>query len=548
MAEVSSPRARLVELLWQLKQTYDKHGDGGVRYVHFSTLLKDSQYRRELIDQAAISGNAEIRELGKRLRQLNVDGELTHTSSAGDAGLPFNPDIAETITAGRPGNADNATDKRQRSMLGLVAAAAVACLAAGLVFIFGGGTSSNVESVAGPLYGKHHWTADRIWQLDGVVYVEAGGLLTIDAGTVVQGAAGSALVVTRDARIEARGNARAPVVFTSANAPGERHAGDWGGLVLLGAAPVNNRYAQIEGVPADDSRGAFGGGRAEDSCGVLEFARIEYAGFEVYANNELNGLTLGGCGSNTILRNVQVHRSLDDGVEIFGGSVDLKNVIITGAGDDSLDWDMGWQGRVQHLLVVQYPDVGDNAIEADNLDSDHLAKPRSEPLLYNVSLLSMRSGEKFQRGMTLRRGTAGHFHNVLISGFSGEAIDIKDSATSANASDGSLSFSGLAISNVGPGGNTFFADEAGAQNDDNGLDELSYFRSRGELFAQPLWQGNPVDYTVAALQLPVDSPAGHGAVAIPEGEFWDEAATYRGAVRPGTQPQWFDGWTRFDPN
>lgn len=548
MAEVSSPRARLVELLWQLKQTYDKHGDGGVRYVHFSTLLKDTNYRRELIDQAAISGNAEIRELGKRLRQLNVDGELTHVSSAGDAGLPFNPDIAETLDAGKSGDAAQSAKKRQRSVVGLVAVAAVVCLIAGLVFVFRGGAGVNVESISGPLYGKHHWTADRVWHLDGVVYVEAGGLLTIDAGTLVQGAAGSALVVTRDARIEARGNARAPVVFTSAKAPGERHAGDWGGLVLLGAAPVNNRYAQIEGVPADDSRGAFGGGRAEDSCGVLEYARIEYAGFEVYANNELNGLTLGGCGCNTIVRNVQVHRSLDDGVEIFGGSVDLKNVIITGAGDDSLDWDMGWQGRVQHLLVVQYPDVGDNAIEADNLDGDHLAKPRSEPLLYNVSLLSMRSGEKFQRGMTLRRGTAGHFNNVLISGFSGEAIDIKDSATSANAADGSLSFNGLVISNIGPGGNSYFAEEAAEQNDDNGLDELSFFRSRGELLAQALWQGNPLDYTVAALQLPVNSPAAHGAVAIPEGEFWDEAATYRGAVRPGSQPQWFDGWTRFDPN
>ena len=125
--------------------------------------------------------------------------------------------------------------------------------------------------------------------------------------------------MTRDASLHAAGTADVPIVFTSASrkAPAPRR---WGGLVMLGSAPVNQADAHIEGVPANDTRGSFGGDDADGSCGVLEYARIEFAGFEVYANNELNGLTLGGCGSGTIVRHVQVHRSLDDGVEMFGGT------------------------------------------------------------------------------------------------------------------------------------------------------------------------------------------------------------------------------------
>lgn len=132
---------------------------------------------------------------------------------------------------------------------------------------------------------------------------------------------------------------------------------------MLGSAPVNRADAQIEGVPHGDTRGAFGGSDAGSSCGIMEYTRIEFAGFEVYANNELNGLTLGGCGDGTIVRHVQVHRALDDGIEVFGGTVDLQNIVITGAGDDSLDWDMGWRGRVQFLAIQQHADTGDNAFE-----------------------------------------------------------------------------------------------------------------------------------------------------------------------------------------
>tara|TARA_R110001606_G_scaffold83958_4_gene191304 strand:+ start:26176 stop:27576 length:1401 start_codon:yes stop_codon:yes gene_type:complete len=407
------------------------------------------------------------------------------------------------------------------------------------------------QLVTGPLTGAHHWGADRTWVLDGIVYVQASGTLTIEPGTRIEGRPGSALVITRGARLHAAGTAQAPVVFTSAQPVGTRAAGDWGGLVLLGSAPVNVENAQIEGVADNDPNGAFGGNDANGSCGVLEYARIEFAGFEVYADNELNGLTLGACGSGTIVRHVQVHRSLDDGIELFGGSADLRNILISGAGDDSLDWDWGWRGRVQFLIAQQYADSGDNAFEADNNGDRHGAEPMSEPVMYNVTLVSPRSHARHHRAMTLREGTGGHFHNLLIQGFSGEAIDLRDRATVANLRNGRLTFQGLAINDIGARGVSYFEPEQGDADDDGGLDEALFFQTdAGARFgADPLFGGD-----ITSQSTPDFAPGNRAlflkqdAVTPPQDEFWDEAALYLGAIRPGAAEDWSDGWTAFPLN
>ncbi|NKI18460.1 hypothetical protein HCU74_13675 [Spongiibacter sp. KMU-166] len=532
MNKVSAPRAKLVELLWQLKQNYDQLD--GERNIHFNTLLRDSDFRRELINEAAVSSNRELREIGQSLRVLNTDGELTQSRIRS---APLNPDIAETVAA--------VTGKKKQNS-GRLALAALVLLAVAIGgFVALNPMSGNEQSVRGSLNGEHFWTADKSWLLDGIVYLEAGARLTIEAGTVVKGLQGSALVVTRDATIMARGAAQAPIVFTSAKDAGARQAGDWGGLVLLGNAPVNTRDAQIEGVPLTDTRGMFGGVDSRHNCGVLEYVRIEFAGYEVYANNELNGLTLGGCGSNTIVRHVQVHRASDDGIEVFGGTVDLKHVLISGAADDSLDWDMGWTGRVQFLQVLQYPGIGDNGFEADNRDGRHDVEPVSQPTFYNVTLQSMSGAEKYQRGMTLRRGTGGHFNNMIIDGFSGEAIDIKDLSTVSRLGSGMMSFSGLLIHNIGADGRSFFAAELGAQDDDGGFDELTFFRDAARLGVSPQHRPGSALLEQPEFRLAAQSPAREGAVAVPEGEFWDEAANYLGAVRPGSNTTWMDGWSAF---
>jgi hypothetical protein len=538
MSVISAPRAKLVELLWQLKQRYDSKDDG--RSIHFNTLLRDSDYRRAIIEEASQSSDRDIRNLGRSLRVLNADGELSQPRRSVDT-ASVNPDIAEMlgVKAGseRP-------QKRQP----------VALLAVGLVVIIGIALATvflhadNEIVLSGSLRGEQLWTAEKTWVIDDIVYLEAGARLTIEPGTKVLGRAGAALVVTRDATIMARGSVAQPIVFSSAKPAGQRAAGDWGGVILLGNAPVNLSGAQIEGIPKSDSRGSFGGADGSSNCGVLEYARIEFAGYEVYANNELNGLTLGGCGRDTIVRNVQVHRALDDGIEVFGGNVDMKHILITGAGDDSLDWDMGWTGRVQFLQVLQYAGAGDNAIEADNREGRADAEPISEPQIYNVTLLSEQSQEKYQRAMNLRRGTGGHFYNMVISGFSGEAIDIRDPETVARIDEGRLSFGSVLISNIGVSGRNYFADESGDKDDDGGFGETAYFKQHAELGSEPklltehLDEG-PTDFAVSA-----DSPARVQYVSLPQGEFWDEAANYSGAVRPGATANWMDGWTTFPLN
>ena len=525
MSSVDTPRAKLTELLWQLKTAMEQ---GSQRRVHFNHLLRDDAYRRAVIDEAASSARPELRDLGRQLQALNNDAQVSRRHPS------LNPDIRETLSA----TGARASDGKPGARLSRWHVAALAVLAA-IAAVMALNSGLREQTVQGALRGHQHWDADTVWRLKGIVYLEGDAQLSIAAGTVIKGEPGSALVITRDATITARGTADAPVIFTSAQAIGQRQAGDWGGLVLLGNAPVNSGEAQIEGLPADDRRGRFGGGDTGSHCGVLEYVRIEFAGHEVYANNELNGLTLGGCGQNTIVRHVQVHRAADDGIEVFGGTVDLQRIVISGADDDSLDWDLGWTGRVQFMQILQYPQMGDNGIEADNSAGDHAATPVSAPTLYNVSLLSLSSSDKLQRGITLRRGSGGHFHNMLISGFSGEAIDIRDASTVARLHSGELHFGGLAVVNNGA-----YPAERDTQDDDGGFDEARFFANYA-LSADPgvaaLFANDPTpSWRVAA-----DSPLASGADTPPQGEFWDEAARYIGAVKPGSTSTWLDGWTHF---
>ena len=544
---VSSPRAQLVELLWQLKQNFDQENDSNLRFVHFNTLLNDPVYRAEIITRAIQSDNRKIRALGLKLQEANRDGVLLHKRPS--ASLPTtltNPDIAETL-----GSRHTTTSKPSGMYAWLALALVVLCITGYFAYNPVRQMIAGQQTIKGSLFGQNTWHAGTTWVLDGIVYVEAGGSLTIEPGTRIEGKPGSALVITRDATLFSRGQENAPIVFTSTQPEGTRTAGDWGGVVMLGSAPVNVANAHIEGIPDGDTRGAFGGSDADSSCGVMEYTRVEFAGFEVYANNELNGLTLGGCGSSTIVRNVQVHRALDDGIEVFGGTVDLKHIIITGAADDSLDWDMGWRGRVQFLVAQQHANVGDNAFEGDNLKANPDATPISAPVMYNVTLISPRSHEKYHRAMTLKVGTGGHFNNMIIDGFSGETIDLKGGETVRRIQEGELTFNSMMVHKVGNRGLTFFDAESMDNDDDNGFDERRYFQSRtvgAQFGTDPLLTRDATSTSHPDFAPTSRSPARNGATAIPQGEFWDEAADYLGAMRPGSAQTWADNWTAFPLN
>ena len=388
------------------------------------------------------------------------------------------------------------------------------------------------------------WKSGHTYRLDGLVFVEAGARLLIQPGVTVLGGPGAALIVTRDASIHARGTADEPIVFSSAKPVGARASGDWGGVVLLGNAPVN-RGRPCRGDSAKRGRGVFAATR-RSNCGVLEYVRIEFAGYAIGTDNELNGLTLGACGSETLVRHVQVHRAHDDGIEVFGGIVDLKYVLVSHARDDALDWDMGWTGRVQFMIVHQHPELGDTGFEGDNSADDPDAEPISRPRIYNVTMVGSGSSDRVQRAMVIRNGSGGEFRNFLITDFPAESIDLRGDRTAERIASGTLSFGSIAMSAIGADGRTYFAEESGTGDDDGGFDEMRYFSELAPdiVLDAPQALGPDARSTVNPDFTPVAAYIGAGSQwsPPPNEEFWDEAASYYGAVRYGERASWMHGW------
>lgn len=266
--------------------------------------------------------------------------------------------------------------------------------------------------------------------------------LIIPAGTILKGAAGQdALIVSRGSQIFVNGTKEQPVVMTgssSGNAPLQR--GAWGGLVINGSAPTHNcnestpQCLDIEqGVRGEAETGFYGGNHPQDNSGSIRYLRVEYAGFPFNDENELNGIAFQGVGSATTVEFIQAHMANDDGVEFFGGTVNVKNVVITGALDDSLDWVAGWTGKAQFVLIQQANDFGDNGIEADNSGSQMDLQPRSNPMIANMTLIGSGQTARPGVGVRLRAGTGAEIYNSVITG-SRHCLDINDEATfAANA-------------------------------------------------------------------------------------------------------------------
>jgi hypothetical protein len=247
-------------------------------------------------------------------------------------------------------------------------------------------TTSNDGTInkSGNIVSNETWTSDKIYILSGKVIVNSGVTLTIEPGTIIKGAEGtgtlaSALVIAQGAKINAVGTASQPIIFTSVLdniAVGqltgtnldENNQGLWGGIIMLGYAPISaadgDVLSQIEGIPASDSYGAFGGSNTADNSGTLSYVSIRHGGALIGAGNEINGLTLGGVGSGTIISNIEVVANLDDGIEFFGGTVNVTNVLIGFQGDDGLDIDMNYAGTITNFVVIN----GSNSDESLEID------------------------------------------------------------------------------------------------------------------------------------------------------------------------------------
>lgn len=277
--------------------------------------------------------------------------------------------------------------------------------------------------LSGAIEEDLHLTCDRRYRLMFDTVVRPGVTLTIDPGTTVLGdhETQGMLVVQPQARIVAEGTADSPIVFTSSRPEGERAAGDWGGIVVLGSAPTNltdrlgNRITgRVEGLR---EKGRFGGDEPDDDSGVLRYLRIEYAGVALGPSNETNGLTLAGVGRGTRVDHVQVTMTGDDCFEFFGGTVDAHHLLCDQPVDDGIDWDFGYQGNLQ-FVVVRASAQSDHAIEGDSDPYDDVRLPRSTASMANVTLCGFGDAQRRPpAGVSVRSSSILHLRNAWIEGF-----------------------------------------------------------------------------------------------------------------------------------
>ena len=279
-------------------------------------------------------------------------------------------------------------------------------------------------------------TSDCRYRVSQSVFVTAG-TTTIEAGTTIIGDQAAGFIVTRNARLDAQGTSSAPIVFTSSAPAGSRQAGDWGGVVLLGSAPLSWGdtacggdtgvicQGSIEGVDPGEDRGKYGGDDSAHDCGTLRYVRVEFAGFTFGEDNELNSLTVGGCGTGTTLEYIQTHQGEDDGVEFFGGTVSISKLVVSAIGDDGLDWDQGWQGSATNFIVDHSAPRSDDprGIEGDNFSDNHDVEPRSNP---TVSYGTLLGAPNTDGGIVLRRGTLGSLSGLIVADWDGPGVDIRD--------------------------------------------------------------------------------------------------------------------------
>jgi hypothetical protein len=297
-------------------------------------------------------------------------------------------------------------------------------------------------------------TCDTVWVLTGITFVNSG-TLTIEPGTTILGTAGTALVISAGATIDAVGTADAPIVMTSINAvDGTPARGDWGGLALLGSATVNVEGGESVAEGFSDNPPTYGGTDDGHSCGALSYLRVEWAGNEVSPGNELNGITFYACGTGTRVDHVQVHMGLDDGLEMFGGGFDANNIVVTGAADDSIDCDEGFTGTLADVFLVQDPTGGDNCLEWSTQGTDFTAMPLTNPTISNLTCVGTGAAGTDSKGATLKEGVQATIRNSLFINIPNDAIVLANLASQTQADMGNISFPGTHFC----GANTFAVD------------------------------------------------------------------------------------------
>ena len=277
--------------------------------------------------------------------------------------------------------------------------------------------------------------ASKTYKLTGKIQVNSGATLTIPAGTVIQGTGGTSsyIAVAQGGKINVNGTAAQPVVMTSGLTT--KKAGDWGGLVICGKAPINRVSGGTATAQSEVADLSYGGTISNDNSGVLKYLRIEYAGAAFSSEKEFNGLSLFGVGSGTTVDYVEFYQGADDGVEFFGGTVNTSNLISIGNEEDQFDWTEGWSGANTNWYGKLDFGKGNRGIEADNFELGYANTPIANPSITNLTLVGPGSAPTTgtwleNDAMKLRRGTKGIFTNVALSGWA-VAFNIENNETIA---------------------------------------------------------------------------------------------------------------------
>ena len=442
------------------------------------------------------------------------------------------------------------------------------------------GMGQTVNIVDSSLVGgkTYTWTKENTYVLDGLVFLEEGGVLNIEAGTVVKFTPRadvgnpSALVITKGAKIYADGTQDNPIIFTAqaddVNNPtdlGPRDVSLWGGIVILGNGITQkngNATASVEGIPTGETRAVYGGNDNNDNSGVLRYVSIRHGGRILTGSNELNGLTLAGVGSKTVLEYIEVYANSDDGIEFFGGAPNLKYAVVAFAEDDSYDWDEVYTGKGQFWFSIQRPDVADLGGEFDGTTPDD-ATPYSNGTVFNWTHIGTgTTATAGGIGLLLRAGTAGTIANSIFTESRGKAIEVQDKNAPANDAYEKLKKGELKILN-----NLFWANgttnaiDASAngvirvtsgnptQDEPTATTLVNHMVSNGNLVANPLLA------SVSRIQdgrldpRPSLGAAAYGPLAsLPSGDPFFTPVSFKGAFSNDYAQLWIRNWTSLERN
>jgi hypothetical protein len=421
------------------------------------------------------------------------------------------------------------------------------------------------------------WTSDNVYVLRAYVRVMNGATLTIQPGTKILGADNSALFIMRGAQIDAQGTSAQPIVFTSARPAGSRQPGDWAGLVIIGNAQINRASpTDLEGTGAGTGGtiNYAGGSVNDDNSGTLRYVRVEFAGEEISAGNELNSFTFAAVGSGTTLEYLQSMSGLDDSFEWFGGTVDAKHLVSYESGDDHFDMSEGFSGRLQNLIALQTriltPRPGSGGVSSDpqGIENDGCngasclngedSQPYTIPLVANFTLVGTGPGVVPNAtsgiGMVLRRGTGGYYVNGHISRWPNGAISMRNSGPALVATETRLNAGDLLLRNIlttdgaavfETGTNRLTVDLAA-----NALElaDATTTASSFTAFTAAPTSAADLDWSPAAAtaQLTGGLETFTGAIATKAGTFV-AGTVYRGAANP-SGPKWWAGWTVYAAN